>query len=493
MNPRRTLTLLCLGVLLGAAPCAGAPVPNPTEAHLYPRGARVLFLLPLEGRTEVDLPSPLDPATLEVTAEGTTLLEVQTQPVRRSGWVPPAAADLAAAVQARGKDLGDLESRLAAKLQTRRGYESLRPSSLRTLREDQPLLEAGRIRVETEIRTLEGRIAALREDLRFLREQLQAQLPPHPDRFTRLTLRSSGRGTARVTGSLEDASWRPTYRASVDTATGRVRLEAFLEVRQKSGLDWKGVLVCHTASPSERHGLPDLNPWVVDLARRERLDRSLTKMALYGAGAPAPNADVALSETDLSFRTEGVVPGTGNPVQLAGGVFDLAGALEVRAVPALDREAWMTLRTSPLPRPLLGGEASLSVHGLPTGKASLPPAARGEELTLPFGRTPGVTADRTEDLPRISRSGGGQVWTGGYVLRVRNSLDKPMDVTVEDRIPRSATDRIRVESRPSPAPDHTDPRTGVVSWKLRLAPGEERTLRMDLSLRYPEGEELAFR
>ena len=85
------------------------------------------------------------------------------------------------------------------------------------------------------------------------------------------------------------------------------------------------------------------------------------------------------------------------------------------------------------------------------------------------------------------------MWTGGYVLRVRNSLDKPMDVTVEDRIPRSATDRIRVESRPSPAPDSTAPRTGVVSWKLRLAPGEERTLRMDLSLRYPEGEELAFR
>ena len=83
MNPRRTLTLLCLGVLLGAAPCAGAPVPNPAEAHLYPRGARVLFLLPLEGRTEVDLPSPLNPATLEVTdiqgATGSTNIIIKAE------------------------------------------------------------------------------------------------------------------------------------------------------------------------------------------------------------------------------------------------------------------------------------------------------------------------------------------------------------------------------------------------------------------------------
>ena len=85
------------------------------------------------------------------------------------------------------------------------------------------------------------------------------------------------------------------------------------------------------------------------------------------------------------------------------------------------------------------------------------------------------------------------MWTGGYVLRVRNSLDKPMDVTVEDRIPRSATDRVRVEATPSPKPDDTDGRTGVVTWKLRLAPGEERVLKMELLLRHPENTELAFR
>ena len=493
-GPRTRRCALLAALLLGlAAAPAGAAAPSPEEAHLYPRGAQAVFRIPVTGETTLEIPGTFDPATLEVSVEGTSLLGLETQPVRRGGWVPPSASELAARIGALSGRLTGVEARLAAKLQSRRDYESCRPATARELAARLASREAARTRLETEIRALEGQRDALGRDLRFLQDQLQAQLPPDPERFLQIRLRTSGRGTARVAGTVQDASWRPAYRASVDTATGKVRLEEFLEVRQKSGLDWKGTLVCHTASPADRHGLPDLNPWVVDLARPERLDRGMAKMALYAGGAPAPEANFALSETDLSFRTQGLVPGTGNPVQLAGGTFDLAGNVEVRAVPVLDREAWMTVRTSPLPRPLLGGETSLSVNGLPTGKASLPPTAKGEELTLPFGRVPGVTADRREEIPRTSRSGGTWTWTGGYSLRVRNSLDKPMDVTVEDRIPRSATDRIRVEATSSPKPDDTDGRTGVVTWKLRLAPGEERVLKMELLLRHPENTELAFR
>ncbi|NLI95171.1 MAG: DUF4139 domain-containing protein, partial [Synergistaceae bacterium] len=143
-------------------------------------------------------------------------------------------------------------------------------------------------------------------------------------------------------------------------------------------------------------------------------------------------------------------------------------------------------------RPLLSGAADLSLDGSPTGTAFIESMGRGESLKLAFGKVPLVTAALEESVPLEGTTWGRGRLEKSFTLSVTNGMGIPMAVTLVDRVPVSAQEKIRIEVLAlEPKPSKRDER-GILSWDLKLAPGETKKLAVKYRLTYPADRTVIF-
>lgn len=82
--------------------------------------------------------------------------------------------------------------------------------------------------------------------------------------------------------------------------------------------------------------------------------------------------------------------------------------------------------------------------------------------------------------------GGTHTESRSYQILVRNQKQQTVSLLVEDLIPISNTDQIKIEDLSFP--DGTlDKEQGRVSWEFELKPSQSKTLRLDFSVKYPKG------
>ncbi|HHV52402.1 MAG TPA: DUF4139 domain-containing protein, partial [Synergistaceae bacterium] len=80
----------------------------------------------------------------------------------------------------------------------------------------------------------------------------------------------------------------------------------------------------------------------------------------------------------------------------------------------------------------------------------------------------------------------------GYEIRVNNGLSSEVEITLTDRVPVSAHDDIKVETKeisPKPA-EQTD--KGIITWKLRLASGQAQAIKLRYRITYPADKEISI-
>jgi hypothetical protein len=145
-------------------------------------------------------------------------------------------------------------------------------------------------------------------------------------------------------------------------------------------------------------------------------------------------------------------------------------------------------------RAFLAGKAELSIDGSPSGRTGMPALSTGQPLSMAFGTSPLVRAERKDLLDREGSS-----WTGkgrmerGYAITVTNGLDRTATITVKDRIPVSVQEKIRIEGLEiSPEPAERDDREGLLAWPMELAPGQTGQVTVRYRIAYPGDREITF-
>jgi hypothetical protein len=80
-----------------------------------------------------------------------------------------------------------------------------------------------------------------------------------------------------------------------------------------------------------------------------------------------------------------------------------------------------------------------------------------------------------------------QIFT--YEITVKNNKKDAIDILVKDQYPISQNKEVEVELlEKSDALDNME--TGVLTWKLKLAPGEVKKLKVSYSIKYPKDKVL---
>jgi len=335
-----------------------------------------------------------------------------------------------------------------------------------------------------------------------------------------VTLAASADADVKLSYQVAGPGWTPSYRALLDTATSKVRIERQALVAQATGEDWRGVkLVLSTGQPRRETAGRTPTAWRIGIEPPPRVQASKRADqagmgAMMASPAPAASADrQAMAEAaepvfdvsvfDNSFATEFAVPqsidvpSSGQRVTLALGQHEDTAKLAARTSPRVDASAFLVAELAQPAGVWPAGPLQLYCDGnfVGSGRWSAPSDAR---LTLSFGRDELV---RVQAEPENDSQG-----TGGFagsraerkVQRayvVENRHRTPIAVQVLEAAPVSVDEQVRVAAQFSPQPTELawNKQPGLAMWRFDLEAGKTMRIAADYTIGYPKDARLQMR
>lgn len=330
-----------------------------------------------------------------------------------------------------------------------------------------------------------------------------------------VTLAASADADVKLSYQVNGPGWTPTYRALLDTATRKVRIERQALVAQATGEDWRGVkLVLSTGQPRRETTGRTPNAWRIGIEPPQRAPASPVA-AMMAAPAPAASLDRkrAMAEAaeplfdvavfDNSFATEFAVPqsidvpSNGQRVTLALGQHEDTAKLAARTSPRVDASAFLVAELAQPSGVWPAGALQLYRDGnfVGSGRWNAPSDAK---LTLSFGRDELV---RVQPEPEQDSQG-----TGGFVgsraerkvqraYVVENRHHTPIAVQVLEAAPVSVDEQVRVAAQFSPQPGELawNKQPGLAMWSFDLDAGKTARVAADYTISYPKDARLQMR
>ena len=534
-------------VAASAAQAADLDVQSTIDAvTVYPDGATVTRLIRVElprgdsVRRAVDFPPTLDPASLRVEGEGegrVVIGAVDARPPRAER--PPVPPELERRVEALKDERGTLDDKIAAMTARRKFVERFAdtvPAGLGDKGEARPLAE-WKTAFATVAEEIAGADAAIRDAKLRQREidralaRLDAEIRKDPPRKmeVRIDLASEAAtaATLRVTYSVRGARWVPLYDARLDTGA-KTRAPALelvrrAEIVQQTGENWSDVaLSVSTVRTAKGGSAPELDPLVVRYLQpprplalrmdgRDKADELAQASPAAGLAkarslAPPVRAREAEAEVDAEgyqvvFRIPGRISVSADEgvksFRIATG--SIAPDLLVRAAPALDQTAYLEASFKQADdAPLLPGRVSIYRDGVFVGRGRMALTPKDETVRLGFGADDKVKITRA--VARKSEGTTGIISSAKtdereFKIAVKNGHDTPVRITVEDQLPVSEIEDVKVEMLPSSTPptahDVRD-RRGIVAWTFDAAAGETRDIRLGWRVRWPADKAIAY-
>ena len=192
--------------------------------------------------------------------------------------------------------------------------------------------------------------------------------------------------------------------------------------------------------------------------------------------------------------TAATVPSSGRQIRIPLAVQTFRAAAYHQATPALATTAFLRARVrNDGKRPLLRGPTTIFSDGELVGQGEIKTTGPGGEIELPLGADQDIRLVR-QVVPSTRTTGliiKVDETTYDVQIQVGNYKKQPASIEVADQLPRSAQDKVEVKllgvDPPAQGPPDAD---GVVRWRVDLAAGATRTLRLRYQINRPKNWEL---
>jgi TonB-dependent SusC/RagA subfamily outer membrane receptor len=172
--------------------------------------------------------------------------------------------------------------------------------------------------------------------------------------------------------------------------------------------------------------------------------------------------------------------------------YDVPATYKYYAVPKLDKDAFLLAEVSDWEGlNLLPGEANIIVEGTYIGKSFIDPSSTQDTINLTMGRDKRIVIKREKlkDFSSVKFLGSNKKQIFTYEITVKNNKKDEVNMLLKDQYPISENKEVEVELIESnDAMVNTE--TGVLTWKLKLSPGEVKKVRFSYSVKYPKDKAL---
>ncbi|QTD45859.1 DUF4139 domain-containing protein [Ottowia testudinis] len=528
---RRLLAVLIgASVLLPPAALAQAEAARISAVKVYPGSAtveRVLRVAPgARQATFTCLPAGLDAASLQVSSDATVRvgeLAVRQQPRELLGkaCVSPlderirALEDQVATLTAESAGIGYAAGYFKSFENAASGADSRATAPAQIGATAQALRQGAREALTRQHQIKRQQELLERELKPLLAERDRAGAREASVSTVQVTLAAPQGGELRLSYQVRGPSWQPSYRATLDSATKKLRLERQALVAQSTGEDWDGVqLTLSTGQPGAATQGPLPRPWRVGI---EPPVQPVPMPAPAMAAAPAPMARMRANAAEAaepmpsfdvsvfqgSFATEFAVPqkisvpSSGQRITLSLGEQSLDTRLLTRTTPALDASAYLIAAITPPPGVWPAGPVNLYRDGAYVGNGRFDTAQLSRN-GLAFGRDELVSV-RMEQPARKEGTGGfiGQrnERRVNRLYTVENRHRESITLQLLDATPVAEHEDVRIDSRYQPEPQTKawNEQPGSVLWEQPLAAGAVQRFSAEHLITWPKDARLRER
>lgn len=378
--------------------------------------------------------------------------------------------------------------------------------------------ETGRLRISLskEITDLNEQITRISNQLNHLSNQNK----PTGEVGVKIMCPSKTKASLRLSYLVSNASWTPEYDLRAEDASKPVELVYKGSIVQNTGEDWNNVhLTLSTGNPSLGGTKPELTTWFLDFyyPQPARVLKSaktavapeaaeMDEVAVTGYGiknklavaepAATGASFTAISENQTMFlysiHLPATVPSDGKPQQVEIRKEKPEAVFIHYAAPKLDPDAFLVARITGWEKlNLLPGNANVFFEGTYTGQSYLNPGAMGDTLDVSLGRDKGINLRRERIKEFTSRQslGSSRKDVRGFEITVRNNKKVPVNLTLQDQIPVPVNKDISVDPVEISG-GILEKQTGKITWNLKLAPTESKTLRLVYEVKYPKDRQV---
>ena len=318
------------------------------------------------------------------------------------------------------------------------------------------------------------------------------------------------------------ASWKPFYDLRVEKINAPVKVVYKADVKQSSGIDWRGVNLSLTSGvanqsnviPTWRTWFLDYNTYITTSAYNRNANKKLNVMAdmsakmsyeaesssmlkdavVYEESTMSTFTQVNESQLNVSFDIN--IPYTVMSNNKSHSVtlndFSIPAEYKYYVAPKLDLNAYLVATIKDYGNyNLLAGEANVIFDGVYVGKTTLNPANTEEEMKLNMGKDPKVAVTRIllKDKSGTKMLSSKKSQNFVYDITVRNNKAEQIDIQVEDQYPISSNKDIEVELTETSSGKFNEEK-GLVKWDLRLKGNDSKSLRFGYQVRYDKSQNL---
>ncbi len=324
----------------------------------------------------------------------------------------------------------------------------------------------------------------------------------------------AGNTSFTITYITPDASWTPFYDLKADNTHDPLRLMYKARLSQTSGIDWKQIrLTLSTALPNEKNIAPLLQPWFLGFIdplafKMAPVTNSLQEVVVVrGYSSLMRKEDdeekdksldthVAISEhslnTSFDIDIPYTIPGNGKEQDVAMKELKVPCIYQYYAAPGLDQDVYLLSKAPDWEKlDLLPGEANITVEGTYIGKSNIDPHSAQDTLNLTLGRDKRIVVKREKlaEYSSVKFLGANRKQVFTYEITVRNNKKEKIELLLKDQYPISTNKEIEAELLQSSGAE-VNTETGLLSWKMELAPGESKKYRISYSIKYPKDKNL---
>ncbi|MFA7289092.1 MAG: DUF4139 domain-containing protein [Melioribacteraceae bacterium] len=367
------------------------------------------------------------------------------------------------------------------------------------------------IDTRTSMLKIEKEIEKLNKDISRLNQQLNEYTVNNKTNVLVVVINSDAKVDAKLDLNYftYNASWTPFYNFRVENLTLPLKLEYLANIKQTTGLLWKGIdVTLSTRNPNQSNTKPELYPLYVDFYRPmslqygSMLKRNQADMQEMTVAAGAPEAEKSMAdymnvtETQLSveFKPEiqMSVPSDGKNylVELSKDSFD--AEYKYAAIPKYDSDAFLTAQINKFSGTnFLPGSANIYFENSFAGETYLNPQQLKDTLIISIGRDKGINSSREvkKDLKENKFLSSDIDRTLENEIKVKNSKSIAVDLVIEDQVPVTRTEDINVKILEISGGE-LNKETGILKWKVKLNPGETITKKLSYMLTYPKDKQV---
>lgn len=318
---------------------------------------------------------------------------------------------------------------------------------------------------------------------------------------------------------INEAGWSPVYDIKASELDKPVNLIYRALVYNDSRINWDNVKIkLSTADPRLTASQPVMKPWYLNFEQYRSVSNMFydekMKMAegyaqnrmvqqsqinvfddVYKAEVEKEFVEVEISEfsSEFTIPVDYTIPADNKPYIVEVAKFELPAQFKHYAAPKLDRDAFLIAQiTGWEDLNLVAGPANIYFSGTFIGRSYINTRNVKDTLDISMGRDKKIIVTRTKVKEYSSTSFIGSTRTENltFEMVVKNNRKSNIDITLNDQVPVSQSDDIKVEVIDISSASRND-LTGELTWKLQLKPGESKKLKLSFNIKYPKNRQVS--